>query len=139
MGKSFRALAVGAIAVASEGLASSPAFADSYSRYQGGVVGVGETSYGCAALLDGMHDDTQNYWVARGAFQSITGTDCHGALYRKSNGSSTWTLASNIYAFSVPGSWVRTGYHWDGPGAQSKVCVNVEWIDPLQGNCSAPW
>ncbi|MFH9355679.1 hypothetical protein [Kitasatospora sp. NPDC017646] len=137
MRKRFKVLAMCAVAVASVGLSTAPAFADSYSQYQSMVVSI--SHQGCFGTIDGMHDDTQGYWVARAAFYTSSSHGCTGALYRKKDGSSTWTEVS--YQNFVPdGTWTRTGYHWDGPGAESKVCVSQYVGDPIgNGACSAPW
>ncbi|MFJ9776167.1 hypothetical protein ACIRVF_33870 [Kitasatospora sp. NPDC101157] len=140
MRKGLKALAVAALAIGTLALTAESASADSYSQYQGGVRSV---SYGrCTALMDGAYDDTLGYWVARGAF-SMTGGDgdgqCFGALYRKKDGSSTWTQVSYDIAASAYPNWNRTAYHWDGPGAESKVCITwgIGRID--EGLCSDPW
>ncbi|WP_162889872.1 hypothetical protein [Streptomyces olivoreticuli] len=136
MRKSIKAFATVAAAVASTSLAVAPAFADSYSRYQGGVV-AGYTSH-CTVLIDSMYNDTKNYWVARAAYQATYGGVCRGELLRQRSGSETWEQIGSVRVFGPGKQWSRTDWIWDGPGAKVQACIWADG-DPGDSACTLPY
>lgn len=61
-------------------------------------------------------------WYAQGLVHSWNGGDCTMILMRYHNGA--WSDASDPH--SVKNGQTQTGWHYDGPGYKSAVCV-IDW------------
>jgi hypothetical protein len=111
------------MAAATIGLATAPAFADSYSGYVGGSYGAGTevSDQGCTVIMDSIHDDTTNKWLSRAAYIS-DGSNCNGFFHWKSASGATGTYDDRAFNST---SFERTGWHWDGPGGWTQACVGL--------------
>ena len=132
MRRGIRSGLISAAAAASFCVSVGTASADTYNNYRGGVETKSQAV--CNGVMDAQYDLTTKYWVTRGAVSTAGGGNCQMRL--EHNSGSGWVAVS--YTYETTGPWVRTGWHADPSGSQSRVCVNDATITSLWA-CSTGW